>query len=138
MWADILDKYYNNEYDHLLILRIALHKRLDEYVNITPQVQAAMKLKERGEPVRIGEKMSFIVVDVNGKEKIAEPVNDNLEPEEAIKQFPKLTRAALDYYWEDRIWDNIKPFLELVLTDREVRKISFIREKRTSMDRYFQ
>jgi len=137
MWARIINDYYNNKLDHMLILRIGVKKRLDEYEDETPNVQAARKLVERGEQFRPGEKVSFIVIDIdkNGK-KVAEPVDFNLDSKEAIKHLPKLTKAALDYYWNDRLWNNIKPFLAMVLEEDEIRKIEFIKTGETSFSRF--
>jgi DNA polymerase elongation subunit (family B) len=136
MWTEIIDKYYNNEFDHLLIQRIGVKKQLDEYVNETPVIQAAKKLVERGEPFRPGEKVSFIVIDIDKNGKVAEPVNFEIDPKDAIKHLPKLTRDALDYYWDDRIWDNIEPFLGMVLDEDEIRKIKYIRTKETVFSQF--
>jgi len=140
-WADQIKRYHNNVFDHELILRKALHKKLDTYVHETPDVQAAKKAVARGLPFRLDEKFAYIVLDIKrvreGKKtkyvKVSEPIDETLSPEEAVKQYPKLSKKALDYYWRDRVWKNISPFLELVLDKREIEKISMIADKRTSL-----
>jgi len=133
----IIKKYYNNEYDHMLILRTSIKKPLEDYVNETPPVVAAKKLVKRGEPFRVGEKVSYIVIDVNKSGKVVEPVDDDVDPKEAIKDLPKLSKNALDYYWKDRIWKNIKPFLEMALSPQEIKKIESVRTGERNLSEFF-
>jgi len=136
MWSKIIKDYYDNKYDHMLILKIGIKKRLDEYEKETPVIQAAKKLVARGGKIRPGEKMAYIVIDVDKNKKIAEPIDENLTPEEAVKKLPKLTKRALDFYWKNRIWNNVEPFLRLVLNDKEINKIKLIKERKISMDQF--
>jgi DNA polymerase elongation subunit (family B) len=137
-WAKETKAFFANRYDHELILRIGIKKPLDEYKSITPVVRAARKLVERGENVRIGEKVAFLVVDIKNKKKIAEPIDETLDPIEAVKQYPPVTKKALEYYWKNRIWKNIKPFLELVLTDRDIQEIELQKTQMKSVKSWFK
>ncbi len=139
MWRKAIIGFFDNEHDHELILRIGVKKPLDQYKNVTAAVRAARMLVERGQKVRIGEKVAFIIVDVKGGKGVPEPVDDTLLPEEAIELLPRRpTRKALEYYWKRRIWKNIKPFLELVLTEREIMKIEMIKDGTTMIDAWLK
>jgi len=139
MWSVLAEDFYKNKYDHELILRIGIKRRLETYIkNITPVIRAARKLEARGEKIRPGEKVSFIIQDVVNKKKVSEPIDEGLEPKDAVAMYPPITKAALDYYWKDRIWKNIKPFLELVLTEREIVKIELAKKRMKSLDSWFK
>jgi len=137
MWDVATKQLYANELDHMLILRIGIKRPLHTYTILTPQVRAAMKLVERGGSIRPGEKMAFIIVDVKKSKPVVEPIDETLEPEEAVALYPKLTKKALDYYWKKRIWKNIHPFLDLVLTEKQIQTIELTKEKKTSLSQFF-
>ena len=139
MWRRAIIGFFDNEHDHELILRIGVKKPLDQYKNVTAAVRTARMLVERGQKVRIGEKVAFIIVDVEGGKGVPEPVDDTLPPEEAIKLLPRRpTREALEYYWKNRIWKNIKPFLKLVLDEKEIMKIEMIKDGKTMIDAWLK
>jgi len=137
IWSENVKKLYNNELDHELILRIGVKMKLDQYKNITPAVRAARKLEERGQLIRPGEKVAFVILDMNKTKGISEPVDETLSPEDSIKHLPKITKEALNYYWKKRIWKNIKPFLELVLEETEIMKIENLRTGLQMIDKWF-
>jgi len=136
-WIKTADEYYNNIYDYELILRVSVKRKLSTYKIETPQIRAAKKILERGGKFRPGEKVAFIIVDVTKGKPVVEPVNDNLPPKEAIKGLPKISKKALEYYWTHRIWKNIEPFLELVLTDREILEIKNAQQGISLIDKWF-
>ncbi len=139
MWKQAIIELFDNKHDHELILRTGIKKPLDEYKNVTIAVRAARMMVERKQNVRIGEKISYIVVDIEKGKGVPEPVDVTLPPEEAIKMLPRRpTKAALEYYWKNRIWKNIKPFLELVLDKREIMRIEMIKDGTTMIDEWLK
>jgi len=138
MWDVAVRKMYNNEVDHMFILRIGVKKPLSDYKSQTPQVRAALKNVERGLKHRPGEKVAFIITDVKkGGKSVVEPIDETLDPIEAVAKLPPLTKKALDYYWKKRIWKNIQPFLDLVLTEEQITVIELNKEKKTSLKQFF-
>jgi len=145
---EIVRDFYQNKYDHMLIIKSAMKKPINQYKTKTLATQAAQKLIERGESVRAGEKIHLIVTDIvketeviDGKKKtkyvkVIEPIDDSISPEEAVAKLPPLGKKALDYYWDNRIWKNIEPFLYMVLDESEIKKIRFLKERKTSLDQF--
>ena len=129
-----LRKYNNNEYDHELILRIGMGRPIDNYKAETMAVRVAKKMIAKGDNVRTGEKIAFIITDVVKGKGVVEPVNENLDPKEAVAQYTPISKSALDYYWERRIWKNIEPFLQLVLPDSEIAQIKNAKDSRKALD----
>jgi len=138
LWNDIATDFYDNKNDHELILRIGVKKRLDQYKVQTLAVRAAHKLIAMGGSIRPGEKVAFVVHDVINKKPDPYPIDENLDPMEAIKVLPnKVTRDGLDYYWSKRVWKNIEPFLELVLDDMAILEIKNAQKGLSLIDRWF-
>ena len=136
MWSKIIRDFYNNKHDHELIIRGGVKKPLKEYANITPVVQAAQKLVDRGQVFRPGEKVAYIIIDDGKEGKIAEPVDYDVDPKKAIAHLPKLTEKALEYYWDSRIWKNIKPFMQMVLDESEIQKLEYVKTGETTINSY--
>jgi hypothetical protein len=61
-----------------------------------------------------------------------------VDPKDAIKNIPPVTENALNWYWNKRIWKNIKPFLELVLDEKTITKIELLKSKRVMLDSWFK
>ena len=138
LWTDIADDFYQNKNDHELILRIGVKKRLDQYSTKTVAVRAAQKIIDAGGKIRPGEKVAFVVHDIVNKKPDPIPIDEDLDPMEAIKALPsKITRPALDYYWNKRVWKNIQPFLELVLEDVEILEITNAQKGLSLIDKWF-
>ena len=138
LWTDIADDFYQNKNDHELILRIGVKKRLDQYSTKTVAVRAAQKIVDAGGKIRPGEKVAFVVHDIVNKKPDPIPIDEDLDPMEAIKALPsKITRPALDYYWNKRVWKNIQPFLELVLEDVEILEITNAQKGLSLIDKWF-
>ena len=137
IWRDATEEFYAGKHDHELIIRAGLKRQLETYTkSITPTIRAARKLKEKGIITRPGEKVPYVIVDTLKGKAVAEPIDENIKPEIAIKDLPKVTKNAHNYYWDKLIWKNIEPFLELVLEQKEITKIKNVKNGWIMLDNY--
>jgi DNA polymerase elongation subunit (family B) len=137
-WTKTIKELFSNQRDHELIIRGGVKKLLSEYKNETPVIRAARMNAKNGITMRPGEKVAYLIVDVQDGKPIVEPIDEMVDPKEAIKWIPPVTEKALNWYWNKRIWKNIKPFLELVLDETTITKIELLKSKRVMLDSWFK
>lgn len=137
-WSTAINELFANKRDFDLIIHSGVKRPLDDYKNDTPAIKAAKINVKNGIQMRPGEKVAYVIVDVQDGHPMVEPVDEMLDPKEAVKNLPPISRKALEWYWNKRIWKNISPFLELVLEKNTITRIELLKDKRIMLDSWFK
>lgn len=137
-WITATAELFSNKRDHELIIRGGVKRPLDDYKHDNPAVRAARINAEQGLQIRPGEKVAYLIVDIKGASPVVEPVDEMIDPIEAVKKLPHVSKEALNWYWNKRIWKNIEPFLELVLDKDTITKIKLSKDKKVMLNSWFK
>ncbi len=114
-----------------LVMSKKLTKLITEYDNKAIHCQVAIKMKERGKPSQVGDRIQYLVID-NGKKLIGERAE---EADYVIKNLDKF-KIDKDYYINHQLLPPALRVLELLGVSKDVLVVK-MDEKQSLLDKWF-
>ncbi len=125
---DEVDKLRAGKIDlHKLILSKSLSKPITSYDNDAVHVKVAIKMKERGHPSEVGDRIQYLIID-NGKELIG----DKAEEADYVISGKCKYKIDYDYYINKQLIPPIGRILESIGINKDLLKID--KSQKTMMD----
>ena len=110
-----------------LILSKKLTKLITNYDNDAVHVKVAIKMKERGKPSNVGDRIQYLIVD-NGKKL----VGDKAEDADYVMSGKCVYKIDYNYYTTKQLFPPVGRILDVIGSDKELLKLD--KKQKTMMD----